>query len=97
VWLSARCLEQTPISRAVIPADPVKLTDGPLTRNVQASDRFTMKTISRADAAWHILSLAEDPAPGRSGTPVITTGADREPRPAQTEDPDLSARQAPTR
>jgi NAD(P)H-binding len=50
---------------------PVKLTDGPLTRNVQFSDRFTMKTISRADAAWHILNLAEDPAPGRSRTPVI--------------------------
>ena len=56
---------------------PVKLTDGPLTRNVQASDRFTMKTISRADTAWHILNLAEDPAPGRSRTPVIATGADR--------------------
>ena len=76
---------------------PVKLTDGPLTRNVQASDRFTMKTISRADAAWHILNLAEDPAPGRSRTPVITTGTDRKPRPAQTQDPDLPARQAPTR
>ena len=45
---------------------PVKLTDGPLTRNVQASTRFTMKTISRADAAWHIVNLAEDPAPSRS-------------------------------
>ena len=56
-----------------------------------------MKTISRADAAWHILNLAEDPAPGRSRTPVITTGADRKPRPDQTEDPDLPARQAPTR
>jgi NAD(P)H-binding len=44
---------------------PVKLTDGPLTRNVQASDRFTMKTISRADTAWHLLNLAEDPAPRR--------------------------------
>ncbi len=63
---------------------PVKLTDGSLTRNVQASDRFTMKTISRADAAWHILNLAEDPAPGRSRTPVITTSADRKPRPAET-------------
>jgi hypothetical protein len=27
---------------------PVKLTDGPLTGHVQASDRFMMKTISRA-------------------------------------------------
>ena len=43
---------------------PIKLTDGPLTRHVQASDRFAMKAISRADAAWHILALAEDPAPG---------------------------------
>jgi putative NADH-flavin reductase len=74
---------------------PVKLTDGPLTRNVQASDRFTMKTISRADAAWHILNLAEDPAPGRSRTPVITTGADRKLCPAKTGDPDLSVRQTP--
>jgi uncharacterized protein YbjT (DUF2867 family) len=76
---------------------PVKLTDGPLTRNVQASDRFTMKTISRADAAWHIVNLAEDPAPGQSRTPVITAGADRKPRPAKTGDPALPVRQAPTR
>jgi nucleoside-diphosphate-sugar epimerase len=76
---------------------PVKLTDGPLTKNVKASDRFTMKTISRADAAWHIVNLAEDPTPGRSRTPVITTGNDRKPPPAKTRDPDLSARQAPTR
>jgi NAD(P)H-binding len=53
---------------------PVKLTDGPFTGNVQACDRFTMKSISRADVAWQILALAEDPAPGRSRTPVITTG-----------------------
>jgi nucleoside-diphosphate-sugar epimerase len=71
---------------------PVKLTDGPLTRNVQASDRFAMKTISRADVAWHILALAEDPAPGRPRTPVITTGAGRKSRPAGTGDRDLSAR-----
>jgi hypothetical protein len=37
-------------------------------RNVRASDRFAMKTISCADVAWHILTLAEDPAPGRSRT-----------------------------
>jgi uncharacterized protein YbjT (DUF2867 family) len=67
---------------------PVKLTDGPLTRNVQASDRLTMKAISRADAAWHIVNLAEDPAPGPSRTPIITTGAGRKPHPAQTGDPD---------
>jgi NAD(P)H-binding len=74
---------------------PVKLTDGPLTRNVQASDRFTMKTISRADTAWHILDLAEDPTPGQSRTPVITTGTDRKPRPANTAEPDPSARRRP--
>jgi uncharacterized protein YbjT (DUF2867 family) len=56
---------------------PVKLTDGPFTGNVQACDRFTMKSISRADVAWQILALAEDPAPGRSRTPVITTGPRR--------------------
>jgi uncharacterized protein YbjT (DUF2867 family) len=66
---------------------PVKLTDGPLTRNVRASDRFAMKTISRADVAWHILNLAEDPASGRSRTPLITTGPGRKPRPAGTENP----------
>ena len=76
---------------------PVKLTDGPLTTNVQASDRFTMKSISRADAAWHIINLAEDPAPGRSRTPIITTGTDRNPRPAKTGNPGLPARQAPIR
>jgi uncharacterized protein YbjT (DUF2867 family) len=75
---------------------PVKLTDGPLTRNVQASDQFAMKTISRADAAWHILAVAEDNAPGRSRTPVITTGPGRKSRPAGTRDRDLSARQAPS-
>ena len=76
---------------------PVKLTDGPLTKNVQASDRFIMKSISRADAAWHIINLAEDPAPGRSHTPVITSGADRNPRPPKAGDPDPSTRQAPAR
>ena len=63
---------------------PVKLTDGPLTGNVQASDRFAMKPISRADVAWHILALAEDPAPRQQRTPVITTGASRKSRPAGT-------------
>ncbi|HEY2638479.1 MAG TPA: hypothetical protein VGI66_01160 [Streptosporangiaceae bacterium] len=38
---------------------PVKLTDGPPTRNVQASDRCAVKSISRADVAWHTLALAE--------------------------------------
>jgi uncharacterized protein YbjT (DUF2867 family) len=73
---------------------PVKLTDGPLTGHVQASDRFTMKTISRADVAWHILALAEDPAPRQQRTPVITTAASRKPRPAGTGN--LSAQHAPT-
>ena len=59
---------------------PVKLTDGPLTRNVRASDRVTVKAISRADVAWHILALAEDPAPGSRRTPVITTGSGRKSR-----------------
>jgi uncharacterized protein YbjT (DUF2867 family) len=54
---------------------PVKLTDGPLTRHVQASDRFTMKTISRADVAWYILRLAEDPQPGQLRTPILTSAA----------------------
>jgi nucleoside-diphosphate-sugar epimerase len=53
---------------------PVKLTDGPLTRDVRASDQFTMKSISRADVAWQVLAVAEDPAPGLQRTPIITTG-----------------------
>jgi nucleoside-diphosphate-sugar epimerase len=53
---------------------PVKLTDGPLTRSVRASDRVTVKPVSRADVAWHILTLAEDPDPGPLRTPVITAG-----------------------
>ena len=72
---------------------PIKLTDGPLTRHVQASDRFALKTISRADVAWHILTLAEDPAPGRQRTPVVTTGGSRNPRPARPVD---LAEQAPS-
>ena len=66
---------------------PVKLTDGPLTTNVQASDRFTMKTISRADVAWYILALGEDPAPGHQRTPVITTGSGRDREPPRPEGP----------
>lgn len=61
---------------------PVKLTDGPLTRNVRASDRVTIKAISRADVAWHILDLADNPDPGPQRTPVITTGATRTARTA---------------
>jgi uncharacterized protein YbjT (DUF2867 family) len=74
---------------------PVKLTDGPLTGNVQASDRFTMKTISRADVAWQILALAEDRAPQLPRTPVITSGPARKSREATIRDQPV--RQAPTR
>jgi uncharacterized protein YbjT (DUF2867 family) len=73
---------------------PVKLTDGPLTRNVQASGEFVMKAISRADVAWHILALAEDPTAGQSRIPVITGGPGRKSRLAETGG--LSARHAPT-
>jgi hypothetical protein len=62
---------------------PVKLTDGPLTGEVEVSGRFAMKPISRADVAWHIVALAEDPAPGRPRTPVIT-GSRRKRGPAAT-------------
>jgi putative NADH-flavin reductase len=65
---------------------PVKLTDGPLTGHVRASDRVTIKPISRADVAWHILTLAEDPATHLLRTPVVTTSASRKSRP----DPDGS-------
>jgi uncharacterized protein YbjT (DUF2867 family) len=58
---------------------PVKLTDGPLTGHVQASERFAMKTISRADVAWYILSLAEDPDPRQPRTPIITSAAGKPP------------------
>jgi hypothetical protein len=51
---------------------PVKLTDGPLTGHVRAGDRVTVKAISRADVAWQILALAEDPAPHSQRTPVVT-------------------------
>jgi uncharacterized protein YbjT (DUF2867 family) len=75
---------------------PVKLTDGPLTGNVQAGTTFTMKTISRADVAWHILALAEDRAPASSRTPVIATGPTRKSSRAGTADRDIPSRQAPT-
>jgi uncharacterized protein YbjT (DUF2867 family) len=50
---------------------PIKLTDGPLTQQVQASDRFSMKPISRADVAWYLLTLAEDPTPRQQRTPIL--------------------------
>jgi putative NADH-flavin reductase len=73
---------------------PVKLTDGPLTGHVRASDRFAMKTISRADVAWYILTLAENPSPRPQRTPVITTAASTKSRTAGTGN--LATQQAPT-
>ena len=72
---------------------PVKLTDGPLTEHVQVSDRVTIKSISRADVAWHILTLAEDPAPHLQRTPVVSTGAGSQSRPRPDTSP--SRPQAP--
>jgi uncharacterized protein YbjT (DUF2867 family) len=50
---------------------PIKLTDGPLTQQVQASEQFTMKPLSRADVAWYLLTIAEDPTPRQLRTPVL--------------------------
>jgi NAD(P)-dependent dehydrogenase (short-subunit alcohol dehydrogenase family) len=72
---------------------PIKLTDGPLTGHVQASARFTMKTISRADVAWYILSLAEDPRADQLRTPVITSAGGGK-GPARPGAEDLAAQQA---
>jgi uncharacterized protein YbjT (DUF2867 family) len=55
---------------------PIKLTDGPLTRQVVATERFTMRDISRADVAWYMLALAEDPAT-RHRTPMLVSGLER--------------------
>ncbi|HLW02422.1 MAG TPA: NAD(P)H-binding protein [Ktedonobacterales bacterium] len=52
---------------------PVKLTDGPLTQQVQASNRFALKPISRADVAWYLLTLVEDPTPRQQRTPVLVS------------------------
>ncbi len=52
---------------------PVKLTDGPLTECVLASDRFVLKPISRADVAWYMLTLAEDSKPGLLRTPILVS------------------------
>jgi NAD(P)H-binding len=52
---------------------PVKLNDGPLTKCVQASDRFALKPISRADVAWYLLTLAEDPTPRQLRTPILVS------------------------
>jgi uncharacterized protein YbjT (DUF2867 family) len=74
---------------------PIKLTDGPLTGHVHASARFAMKTISRADVAWYILNLTEDPHPGHQRTPIITSaGTGRSP--ARPEAEDLAAQRTPS-
>src|SRR5262245_2502370 len=73
---------------------PIKLTDGPLTGHVQAGARFAMKTISRADVAWYILGLAEDPHPGRQRTPILTSAKVRSPAPQGAES--LAAQRAPS-
>jgi uncharacterized protein YbjT (DUF2867 family) len=59
---------------------PIKLTDGPLTQQVQASDRFSMKPISRADVAWYLLMLAEDPTPRQQRTPILIPAQGQAPR-----------------
>jgi putative NADH-flavin reductase len=56
---------------------PVKLTDGPLTGCVQAGDQFAMKSISRADVAWYMLTLAEDPEPRSQRTPILMSAQGR--------------------
>src|SRR5215471_10680878 len=73
---------------------PIKLTDGPLTGHVHASARFTMKSISRADVAWYILSLAEDPRPGQLRTPIITSAGKRR-SPARSAAQDLATQPTP--
>jgi uncharacterized protein YbjT (DUF2867 family) len=50
---------------------PIRLTDGRLTQHVQANARFIMKPISRADVAWYLLTLAEDPTPRQHRTPFL--------------------------
>ncbi len=45
-----------------------------------------MKTISRADVAWYILNLAEDPRPGQLRTPIITPGTGTSPARPKAED-----------
>jgi hypothetical protein len=52
---------------------PVKLTDGSLTGHVLASDRFALKSISRADVAWYMLTLAEDPKPRLQRAPILVS------------------------
>ncbi len=60
---------------------PIKLTDGPLTKQVDAGDRFRIRPISRADVAWYLLELAEHPAPDPIRTPIIMSGKGKQQRP----------------
>jgi nucleoside-diphosphate-sugar epimerase len=69
---------------------PTKLTDGPLTKRVQASERFAMKDISRADVAWYLLAVAEDRWP-RYRTPMLVSGHGR---PAELSETRLAGGQA---
>ena len=52
-------------------------------------------TISRADVAWYILNLAEDPDPGPQRTPIITS-AGREKSPAHPAAEDLAEHRTPS-
>jgi putative NADH-flavin reductase len=52
---------------------PTRLTDGPLTRQVKSTDRFSLTAaISRADVAWWMLQHLAEPLAER--TPMITAG-----------------------
>jgi len=75
---------------------PVKLTDGPLTELVQAGERFTLRTISRADVAWYILALAEDPDPRRHRTPITVSAGKSASRRNATPPTTLPGPPAPT-
>jgi len=56
---------------------PVKLTDGPLTEQVQAGERFVLRSISRADVAWYLLTLAEATSPPPTRTPILISAPHR--------------------
>jgi uncharacterized protein YbjT (DUF2867 family) len=67
---------------------PVKLTNGPLTECVQASDHFAMKPISRADVAWYMLTLAEDPRARQQRVPILVPAQES---PAERSEKSLTA------
>lgn len=71
---------------------PIKLTDGPLTQRVHASDRFTIKSISRADVAWYILTLAEDRTSRTQRTPILVSDQGR---PARSSARGIAERRVP--